>query len=112
MERSPLGGQRRWPLGPYGLGIVFLVLWLANWAGYAVTEYAVNERYPPHEVPWLLEFANGTLENTQSEMLQVLSMIVFTAFFVFRDSAESRDSDDRMQAQVDRIEQRLEDVRR
>jgi hypothetical protein len=48
--------------------------------------------------------APGELE---SEFLQLLTFVVLTTFLIHRNSHESRDSDDRMQQSLDRIEKRL-----
>lgn len=54
-----------------------------------------------------MEFGQSTLENWQSEFLQLFSFVVFSAVLIHRGSAESKDSDDRMEASLRRIEDRL-----
>jgi hypothetical protein len=56
---------------------------------------------------FLWQFWTSTLENWQSEFLQLLTFVVLTTFLIHRDSHESRDSDDEMQRSLNRIEQRL-----
>ena len=51
-----------------------------------------------------------SLQNWQSEFLQLLTFVVLTSFLVHRGSHESKDSNDKMQAQLQRIEQRLEHI--
>jgi len=52
--------------------------------------------------------AQATMENWQSEFLQLLSMVVLTSFLIHRGSAESKDSNDRMEQALQRIEQELQ----
>jgi hypothetical protein len=49
----------------------------------------------------------STFENWQAAFLQLLTLVVLTAYFVHRGSRVSRDSDERMYTQLDRIETRL-----
>ena len=43
---------------------------------------------------YVWNWARTTLENWQSEMLQVFVMVVLTSFLIFKGSPESRDGDD------------------
>ena len=56
---------------------------------------------------FLWQFWTSTLENWQSEFLQLLTFVVLTTFLIHRNSHESRDSDDEMQRSLNRIEKRL-----
>ena len=56
---------------------------------------------------YLWRWARTTLENWQSEFLQLFCMVVFTAFLIHMGSAESKDSNDRMEQMLQRIERRL-----
>ena len=47
---------------------------------------------------FLGEFSQSTLENWQSEFLQLFAFVVLAALFVHKGSAESKDSDDRVEA--------------
>jgi hypothetical protein len=51
--------------------------------------------------------AHATLENWQSEFLQLFCMVVFTAFLIHKGSAESKDSDEKTEASLRRIEEKL-----
>jgi hypothetical protein len=57
---------------------------------------------------YVWEFLKQTLENWQSEFLQLLSMVVLTAFLIHKGSAESRDSADRMERKIDEIKRAVE----
>jgi hypothetical protein len=53
-------------------------------------------------------FAQATLENWQSEFLQLFSFVVLAALLIHRGSGESKDGDERMEDMLKRIEKRLE----
>jgi hypothetical protein len=59
---------------------------------------------------YLVQFGQSTLENWQSEFLQLFSFVVFSAVLIHKGSAESKDSDEEMQAALKRIEKRLDEL--
>jgi hypothetical protein len=59
---------------------------------------------------YVIYWGEWTFQNWQSEFLEVLVLIVLTAFLIHKGSHESKDSDEKMQASIDRIEQRLEEL--
>jgi hypothetical protein len=90
------------------LGALFLVTWLlqalTGWKEYAAEQLqhaATPQLWGDDGYIW--PFLQATLENWQSEFLQLLAMVVLTAFLVHKGSAESRDSSDRMEAKIDEI---------
>jgi hypothetical protein len=94
------------------LAALFLVSWaLQTWTGWVefVAEQqehgTVAEAFGPDGYVWV--WAQATFENWQSEFLQLLTFVVLTTYLIHRGSHESKDTDDRVQAQLDRIEQRL-----
>ena len=100
----------------FGLSIAFCALFLVSWFGQAIAEwqtYADQQR--AHNEPidtggFIVEFGQSTLENWQSEFLQLFSFVVFSAVLIHRGSAESKDSDDRMEEALGRIEKKLEEL--
>ncbi len=109
-------GRRRYPFGNYGLGIVLGLLFLLSWAGQFIAQlietgdearqhgqsFSRSEFWP--------KFFQATFENWQSEFLQLLTFVVLTTFLIHRGSAESRDTDDEIQAALARIEERLDQL--
>lgn len=84
----------------YSLGFVlfgaFLVFWcIQTFAGYM--EVITNEQV--YFWTWL----RTTMENWQSEFLQLGSMVVLLKYFRFEGSPQSRDSSDRLEAKVDKV---------
>ena len=57
---------------------------------------------------YIWEFLKQTFENWQSEFLQLLAMVVLTAFLIHKGSAESRDQTDRMERKIDEIKRAFE----
>jgi hypothetical protein len=57
---------------------------------------------------FVTHFSQSTLENWQSEFLQLFSFVVMAALFIHRGSAESKDSDDRMEQKIDKIQEQVE----
>lgn len=84
----------------YNLSVVLAALFLASWVGQAVVQFLFA-----HET-WD-QFWVSTLENWQSEFLQLLTFVTLTSFLIHRGSPESKDSDEEMQASLTRIEERL-----
>jgi hypothetical protein len=91
---------------PKGLAIALGALWLLFWGLHLVGSYW-EDQYPVHEIPWQLQWFTETFENQQSEMFQIMIMVIFTSLLIYKGSAESRDSNDRMEEKIDAISTRL-----
>src|SRR5215216_1566681 len=107
-----MADRRRW-IHDHALGLLFIGLFLATWAGQAVIqwfEYA-DDQQTHHAAAtfggYLLVFGRATLENWQSELLQLASFVIFSAYLIYRGSPESKDSDEEIRAILQRIEGRL-----
>jgi hypothetical protein len=97
----------------YNLSVVLGLLFVASWVGQLIAQWFnwANEQQAHHQPlqigGFLWQFWESTLENWQSEFLQLFSFVALSAFFIHKGSAESRDSDEQMQKSLDRIERRL-----
>jgi succinate dehydrogenase hydrophobic anchor subunit len=113
-ERRSSGVRKVW--ANFGLSIAFASLFLISWAAQAVAEWGVyTQEQQAHGEPtvigdYLVQFGQSTLENWQSEFLQLFSFVVLAALLIHRGSAESKDSDDRMEKKIDDIAKRLEEL--
>jgi hypothetical protein len=113
-ERRRSRIQKVW--ANFGLSIAFCVLFLTSWAAQALAEWQVwKGQQQAHDEPlavidFLNEFAQSTLENWQSEFLQLFSFVVLAALLIHHGSAESKDSDDRMERKIDEIKQQVEQL--
>jgi len=97
----------------YNLSVVLGLLFVTTWIGQLITQWFnwANEQHD-HNQPlqvggFLWQFWESTLENWQSEFLQLFSFVVLASLFIHKGSAESKDSDEQMQQSLDRIEKRL-----
>jgi hypothetical protein len=114
LERRSAGVSRIW--ANFGLSISFLALFLLSWIGQAVAEWGtyVQDVRAHGETPafadYIVQFGQSTLENWQSEFLQLFSFVVFSAILIHYGSAESKDGEDRIEQAVKRIERRLDEA--
>jgi hypothetical protein len=77
----------------------------ARWQTYTDAQRAHDESVEIGD--FVGEFAQSTMENWQSEFLQLFSFVVLAALYIHKGSAESRDGEDRMEASLRRIEEEL-----
>ncbi|MDQ4142526.1 MAG: hypothetical protein M3198_02100 [Actinomycetota bacterium] len=95
------------------MSLSLCILFFVSWAGQGVAQRQefTDEQRAHHESvevgDFLASFSQSTLENWQSEFLQLFSFVVLSALLIDSGSAESRDSDDRMEAALKRIEDKL-----
>lgn len=82
--------------------------WLAGWFEYVQDQQAHGQAI--EFAPYAVQMLRGTLENWQSEFLQLFSFVTLAAILIHRGSAESKDSDEQVQAALKRIEQRLDEL--
>ncbi len=103
----------------YNLGIVLLALFLASWVGQTWTGWRgfVAEQASHGQSAhvfgaegYVWGWGQATFENWQSEFLQLLTMVVLTAYLVYRGSPESKDGQEEMRAAIERIERRLAEM--
>jgi hypothetical protein len=108
-HRSP----NRSVLREFGLGIILMVLFLVTWVAQGITEWQTytDEQHAHGETTevgdFVAEFGQSTLENWQSEFLQLFAFVVLSALYIHKGSAESKDSDENVEASLRRIEERL-----
>ena len=108
-ERRRSGIRRIW--ANFGLSLVLCVLFFVTWAAHGIVEwqeFAQQQRTHGETTTasgFVVAYGQSTLENWQSEFLQLFSFVVLAAALIHHGSAESRDSEDR-------IEQMLQDIKR
>ncbi len=97
----------------FGLSLGFCALFFVSWVAQGVAEWQnfTDEQRSHGEQPevgdFVAQFSRATLENWQSEFLQLFSFTVMASVLIHKGSAESRDSDDGIQAALKRIEDKL-----
>jgi len=93
----------------YSFAIVTLGLFLLSWVGQLVFQLIeVRNDSAAHGQPFQMvefwpQFLSSTLENWQSEFLQLVWQAAGLAMFYFWGSSQSRESDDRLEAKVDAL---------
>jgi hypothetical protein len=98
----------------FGLSLVLMMLFFGTWLGHGLAQWQEyvddqGEHGQPAEVGNFVEvFAQATLENWQSEFLQLFAFVVLAALYIHKGSAESRDSEDEILKTVRRIEKKLQ----
>lgn len=108
-EHSP----RRSVWREFGLGLVLIILFLAAWIGQAISEWQTftDEQRAQGDVPligdFMSRFGAATLENWQSEFLQLFSFVTLTALYIHKGSGESKDGSEKIEASLRRIESQL-----
>jgi hypothetical protein len=91
------------------LGVLFLSLflstWIAqlfvNWQAFVGEQGDHGEKATYGDYAW--DFWTRTLENWQSEFLQLGSFVIGAAYLVYKGSAESADSEERIEAKLDAL---------
>jgi Uncharacterized protein conserved in bacteria (DUF2188) len=98
----------------FGLSLGFCALFFITWAGQGVAQWQrytdeQREHKQPVEVgDFMSDFTASTLENWQSEFLQLFSFTIMAAVLIHKGSAESKDGTDRVEAALKRIEEKLD----
>jgi hypothetical protein len=111
MKDERTAGRSVWR--EFGLGLLLMILFFATWAAHAVTEWQVftdqqlAQGQQPEVGDFVAEFAQSTLENWQSEFLQLFAFVVLAALFIHKGSAESKDGEEKIEASLRRIEEHL-----
>ncbi len=75
--------------------------WIFGWFAYA--DEQVSHGQAATVAPYLVEMLRDTLENWQSEFLQLLWQVGGLAFFLFAGSPQSKEGSDRVEAKIDTI---------
>jgi hypothetical protein len=110
-ERRSSRVQRIWK--NFALSITFAALFLLSWVVQGFAEWGVyRDEQRAHGEPivvseYIVQFGQSTLENWQSEFLQLFSFVVLSAVLIHRGSAESKDGTDRIENTVNEIRQML-----
>ena len=104
----------------YGLGIVLAIMFVVSWIAQTLTgwvEFAAEQQAHGQVAqlfgaggyvwPWL----QATMENWQSEFLQLFTMAVLTAYLIHKGSTESKDGDEEVMLQLSAIREDLAALR-
>jgi hypothetical protein len=75
--------------------------WIFGWYAYATEQRAHNQ--PVSASEYTVQMMRDTLENWQSEFLQLLWQVAGLAILLHVGSPQSKEGDDRMEAKIDAI---------
>jgi low affinity Fe/Cu permease len=99
----------------YSLTLVLISLFLGSWILQFLFQMslATNEAIQHGQAfewgEFWVEFFKDTFENWQSEFLQVAAFVVLSTYFIHKNSPQSRDGDDEMDAKLNEILRRLDE---
>jgi hypothetical protein len=105
----------------YNLSIVLFVLFvfswsIQTWAGWMEFQNTQREHGQLAQLMgqegYVWEWLTATFENWQSEFLQLFTFVVLTTYLVHKGSHESKDTDEKMEQTLSRIEKRLDALKR
>ena len=84
---------------------LFLTTLVAHWwlGWYAFVGEQTDHGQPPQVSDYLIEMGRDTMENWQSEFLQLVWQVAGLAFLYFAGSPQSRGDDERMEAKLDAL---------
>lgn len=97
----------------FSLGLALMLLFLITWIAHGFAEWQVftDEQHAAGEAikagDFVAQFAQSTLENWQSEFLQLFAFVSLAALYVHKGSAESKDGEERIEASLRRLEEHL-----
>jgi hypothetical protein len=97
----------------FSLGLILMIMFFGTWLAHGITEWQTyTDQQHEHNQPveagdFVAEFSQSTLENWQSEFLQLFSFVVLAALYIHKGSAESKDSEEKIEASLRRIEVKL-----
>jgi Ca2+/Na+ antiporter len=100
----------------YNLSVVLGVLFIISWIGQFIFQSIAfsNEQASMGETfeyaAFIPAFLASTLENWQSEFLQLLSIVVLSAYFVYKGSHESKDSEEKIEKKLEEINNKLDSL--
>lgn len=97
----------------FSLSLIFMTLFFAAWLGQVITQWQeYTDEVADHGGTTKLgdfvsKFFSSTLQNWQSEFLQLFSFVTMSALYIHKSSAESKDGEENMEASLRRIETAL-----
>ena len=97
----------------FGLSMALITLFFASWIGQAITQWQeftdeqASQGASAKLGDFMASFGQATLENWQSEFLQLFAFISLSALYIHKGSSESKDGTEKLEASLRRIEEHL-----
>lgn len=101
-------------LKQFGLSIALLTAFLTSWVAQALAQW---EQFKSEQMEhgqaisisdFMPMFMSSTMENWQSEFLQLFAFVVLTSLLIHKGSSESKDGDEEMKQMLQSISDRLD----
>jgi hypothetical protein len=111
IQNERTGARSLWR--EFGLGLALMILFFGSWVAHGIAEwqtYTDEQRTHGESTElgdFVSQFGQATFENWQSEFLQLFAFVALSALFIHKGSAESKDGDEKLEASLRRIEERL-----
>jgi hypothetical protein len=84
----------------------FTLHWIFGWKAFAQEE--LEKGKAPEVKTYVTEMTRDTMENWQSEFLQLMWQVCGLALFIYVGSPESKESDERKEEKIDHILRKLD----
>lgn len=100
----------------YNLGIILAILFLLCWAGQFIFQMIefynqqISAGMSFKFTEFIPAFLSATLENWQSEFLQLLSIVTLSTYFVYKGSRESKDSEERLEKHINQLNEKMDKI--
>jgi hypothetical protein len=100
-------------LRDFGLSLALTSLFFGTWLAHGIAEWQTftDEQREHGEAAtvgdFVASFAQSTLENWQSEFLQLFAFVVLAGLYIHKGSSESKDGTEKLEASLRRIEEQL-----
>lgn len=97
----------------FSLSLSLMILFFGSWVGHGIaqwqryTDEQLEHSQPAEVGNFVSDFAASTLENWQSEFLQLFSFVTLAALYIHKGSAESKDNDEEVMRSLKRIEEKI-----
>lgn len=101
----------------YSLSLVLVSLFLLSWFGQFISQWiSESNQAKMHSenmdlIAFLPEFIFSTLENWQSEFLQLFTFVVLATYFIHKGSPQSKDGDEELKQQIEQISKTVAELK-
>jgi hypothetical protein len=104
MARKSMSGFKKKAYGWVTLALFIVSLslhWVFGW--YAFKNEQAAHHQPPQVSEYVVEMLRDTMENWQSEFLQLIWQVAGLAYLFYIGSPQSKEGDERMEAKLDHL---------
>lgn len=98
----------------YSLSLALFLLFLLSWLLQFIFQYreeyqqALDHGQELTMDKYIDSFASATLENWQSEFLQLFTMVILTTYLIHKGSPQSKDGSQRMERKINELNNKVD----